>query len=782
MNTKNVTGLSDKEVAERIKNGQTNYYQANATKSTSVIIRENVMTLFNFLNFFLAICLFAVKAYTNLFFILIIVINILIGIIQEIRARNLVEKLTLISQDKVSVFRNTVMHAITPEALVIDDIVLLNAGDQVPSDMTVLQGTSEVNESMLTGEADTVSKTPESQLFSGSYLTSGQVIAKVIHVGSENYSAKLVDEAKAHKPITSELLQSIGKISKFTSFVIIPIGILLFAQAYFFRGNPLPTAVIASVAALLGMLPKGLVLLISIALSTAVIKLAKKNILIQNMYAVETFAHLDMICLDKTGTLTQGKMRVENIIVLNEHPREQVQNLLSSYLYATTDANLTITALKEQSTPEKIYTALDSLPFSSDRKWGAIEFEGLGTCYLGSPENLLSDQQIPQLLIENQQNGLRVLLIAIDQHQGISQQPKNLEPIGFITLSDPIRKNAKQTLDFLKKQDVQLKVISGDNPNTVSAIAKEAGFADYQNAIDLSTCESDEEVQAAALKYSVFGRVSPQQKKIIVQELKNQQYTVGMTGDGVNDILALREADVSIAMAEGDGATRQIADIVLLDSDFSKLTEIIYEGRRVVNNVTRSSSVFFIKTIYSFLLSLLCILFDFAFPFIPIQITLIDLAIEGYPAFFLSFEEDPRKVSGSFLKTALAKASPSALLIIINILCVLLLQNIFSLSTTDSRSLMYYLLVGISCLAVVKSCLPLNKLRLFLASTTIVGSFTAIFLFSHILTINHLSLFLAGIFGLMMVLNTFFAHYLFDLSDIYLQSDHKDLKESPNHV
>jgi cation-transporting ATPase E len=745
------TGLTEKQVKEKIAAGQTNEHRMNPAKSTTTIIRENTLTLFNLLNFLLALCLFAVGAYSNMFFISIIILNMIIGIVQEIRARNMVERLTLLAQHDITVIRDGKKQSISPESLVLGDHVLLKAGEQIPSDMLVLDGLAEANESLLTGESDTIPKRKGSEILSGSYLTSGQLLAEVQHVGAENYAAKIINETKTAKPIKSELIQSIRKISKFTSVIILPIGILLFIEAFFLRDSSIHTAVVTSVAALLGMLPKGLVLLISIALTTGVIKLAKKQVLVQNMYAIENFAHMDILCLDKTGTLTEGNMQVENLYLLDEDYREALPNLMTSYLAATEDSNPTAQALNRYFGSGAHDPAKQVLPFSSERKYGAVTFENNTTLYLGSPENLLPAEESPKIIQHYQESGLRILVIALSPTV-LSEQPSGLAPIAFLTLSDPIRENAKETLDFLTEQGVTLKIISGDNPKTVAAIAEKAGFKDYQQAVDLSAYTKEEDVRALAHTHSIFGRVTPQQKKLLIHELKSQEKTVGMTGDGVNDILALREADISIAMAEGDDATRQIADVVLLDSNFGSLPNIIFEGRRVINTITRSSGVFFIKTIYSLLVSLFCILTVSTFPFIPLQITLIDLAIEGYPSFFLSFEEDNRKIKGRFLPTAIKRALPSGLLVLVNVILVWLFGQFF-LSALDTRTLMYYLLIGISCFAVMKSCQPFNRLRLFLVVTTTIGSFVAALLFHNLLSIGLVTFPIFLFFSIMMIGN-----------------------------
>ena len=747
-------GLSTEEVAKQKELGLQNNYEENVAKSTKDIIFDNVMTLFNFLNFAIAVCLLFVGAYSNLAFLAIIIVNMSIGIFQEIHARNLVQKLSIVAKENVHVVRNGVQQEIDTKELVMEDIVIISAGEQVPSDMEVIDGKVEANEALLTGESDLIEKEIGDTLLSGSFIVSGQAYARVIHVGAENYAVKITQEAKVHKPIQSELVNSIRKVSKFTSWVIIPLGIILFVEAFWLRDAGIKTSVVASAAALLGMLPKGLVLLISIALTTGVIKLAKKRILVQDMYSIETLAHVDTLCLDKTGTITEGKMKVQKAIILHDKYQELFPQIIGSYLSESTDNNITMQAIRDHYEVSNRFGAKEVLAFSSERKWGAIEFPEIGTVYLGAPERLVDDSRLPEAVFTAQENGYRVLMLTIAEQQPLNEtKMPYLEPLAILEIDDPIRQNAKETLAYLKEEGIDLKVISGDNPVTVSNIARRAGLPGYESYIDLSTKTTEAEVREAVQQYTVFGRVSPQQKRTIVRELKDTEHVVAMTGDGVNDVLALREADCSIAMAEGDGATRQISNLVLLDSDFTTLPDVLFEGRRVVNNVTRVSSVFFIKTIYSFILSIICALTAIAFPFIPIQVTLIDLAIEGYPAFFLSFEGDKRKVVGKFLPTALKNASVNALLVVVNIIAVYLIGQNQGFSSLDTTTLMYYLLVGISCMAVVRACLPLNPLRIFLVFSTIIGIYVAAMLFHNILEIGFLTSQTMGLFFIMMAIN-----------------------------
>lgn len=739
-------GLSDEEVQSRVAEGQVNQTSHSTQKTNIEIIKENVFTLFNALNFLLAFLLLLVGAYSNMAFIAIIILNIIIGIVQEIRARNLVSQLTILSNKPVKVIRNGQETTVASTDLVLGDLILLEGGDQVPSDARVVEGSSELNESLLTGESDAILKQKDDDLLSGSYLTSGQLLAEIVHVGDDNYAEQLVAETKSQPYARSELTEAIKKIAKFTSYIIIPLGIVLFLQAFLLRSDAVDVAVINSVAALIGMLPKGLVLLISLALSTAVLKLGKQHVLVQNMYAVEALAHMDTLCLDKTGTITQGKMSVEGIYPLANLSQQELGEKLANYTAASMDSNLTMSALKQHFEDQSATVgAAQVMPFSSERKWGAITFETAETIFVGAPEYLLNE--MIDEIITAQNEGLRVLLVGQSTSALGDDQPDiadmGIHPIGYITLSDPIRPNSKSTMAFFQNEGVDIKIISGDNPQTVARVAKNAGLEGSTQAIDMSQIEDENLVRQAAHQYNVFGRVSPQQKKLLVAELQEADHIVGMTGDGVNDILALSQADLSIAMAEGDGATRQMADLILVNSDFGDLPAVISEGRRVVNNITRSSSVFFIKTLYSLIVTLICIALNFPFPFIPLQITMIDAFIEGYPAFFMSFEASNEQVKERFLPKALAAALPSALTVSLAIFVSLLLVKMGILDFETARTFDYVFLTGVSLFAVWKSCFPFNKLRLFLALTsTIAMAVIAVALphFSEILTIQPMTI------------------------------------------
>ena len=732
----NLKGLSDKEVEEQIQKGNINKMQNDNLKSTGKIIYDNVFTLFNLYNLLIAIALISVKAYTNVFFFLIITINVLIGIIQEIHGRNLVKKLSILNSLKTTVIRNGKQEEIDIEKIVLGDLIVLSQGDQIPSDSYVIDGEVEVNEALLTGESDLIFKAKNEKLFSGSYIASGKCYAVVEKVGENNLANQIISSAKKEKPNNSELINSMKKVTKFTSFVIIPIGIALFVQAYITRQTDLTQSVIATSAALLGMLPKGLVLLITIALESGVIKLAKKQVLVQELYSIESLAHIDTICLDKTGTITTGKMKVAEIKLYNEDVLpKKLNEMMTAFVNVTEDNNATFKALKNYFKGDIHYEKVDDIPFSSERKWSSISFKDMGTIIVGAPERLFekTNKNMPERIIELQKSGKRVLSIAYTKNIVSTSELPELEVVASVILEDPLRKNAKEMLGYFKKQGVDVKIISGDNALTVSNIAKTAGLESYDSYIDLSTIKSDDEIIDLVDKYSIFARVLPHQKSIIVRALQFKNHKVAMTGDGVNDVIALRQADCSITLPDATDSAKQVSQIVLLNSDFSVLKDTLMEGRRVVNNITNVARIFFIKTIYSVILSIFCILTNMEFPFIPIQITLIDLAIEAYTSFFITFEKNEKPIRGKFLKTAQINAMPFAIVIMLNIIFLTFTTNVLGIAQESITTIMYLLIGFVSILAVEEVCMPFNKVHVFLFTTTAIGFYVAVILFRNIL-------------------------------------------------
>lgn len=752
----NLKGLTNEEVKERIEKGQVNSSNTNNLKSNWQIVRDNVCTLFNLFNLIIAIALACVHAYTNMVFILIIIVNVLIGIIQEIHGKNLVKQLSILTTAKTKVIRDGEEKEININEIVLDDVVLLSQGDQIPSDSVVLDGEVEVNEALLTGESDTILKKKEDKLLSGSYIVSGKCYAKIEKVGDDNFANQIINATKKHKKVNSELLNSMKKVTNFTSFVIIPAGVILFVQAYIFREVDLQQSVIATAAALLGMLPKGFVLLTSISLETGVIKLAKKQVLVQDLYSVETLAHIDTLCLDKTGTITEGKMKVIDVEKYNEAVLpDTLENIMNSYVNLTDDSNSTFNALKNYFNGESKYEKQSDISFSSERKWSSVTFKNLGTIIVGAPERLsaMANVELPKSIVEAQEDGKRALCIGYTKEAVSVEQIPKISLIAGIIMADPLRKNAKEMLGYFKTQSVDIKIISGDNPITVSTIAKRAGLEDYESYIDLSTIKSDAEIVDIVDKYSIFARVLPQQKSIIVKALQAKGHSVAMTGDGVNDVIALRESDLSITLPEANDAAKQVSQIVLLNQDFSVLKDVLMEGRRVVNNLTSVARIFFIKTIYSVLVSLFCILTNTAFPFIPIQITLIDLVIEAYTSFFISFEPNSKPVKGVFLHTVLRNAAPFAIVIVLNIIFLTYMGPVLGIAQGPLVTIMYLLIGFVSILAVLEVCIPFNKLHAFLFSTTFVGFFVAVYLFRSILHISDITMNELGIFVVFAVIS-----------------------------
>lgn len=750
MEKESLKGLTNKQVEERIKDGKVNKVEDNKTRTNWEIIRDNACTLFNLFNLLIAIALIAVKAYTNLAYMLIIVVNIIIGVVQEIHARNLVQKLSVLKVSKANVIRDGKEKEINIDEIVIDDLIVLDSGKQICADSVVMSGEVEVNESLLTGESDTILKQKGDKLLSGSYVVSGKCYSKVEKVGKDNFAEQITSETKKYKRAESELVNSMKKVTNFTSFVIIPVGLILFVQAYFFRNVDITNSVVSTAAALLGMLPKGLMLLITISLATGVIKLAKKRVLVQDLYSVETLAHIDTLCLDKTGTITEGRMKVDNVKIYNEKCMPHtMQKMMVAFVNEMSDNNATFMALKDYYKGEDKFEIEDNMAFSSERKWSSISFKGIGSIVLGAPERLIekSKMEMPEEVVTAQKAGKRMLFVGYSKETVSDENLPNLEIVASITLDDPLRKNAKEMLGFFKTQSVDIKIISGDNPLTVSSIAKKAGLESYDSYIDLSTINSDDQIPELVDKYSVFARVMPHQKSLIVKALQEKGHSVAMTGDGVNDVVALKQADCSITLPEASDIARQVSQIVLLNSDFSVLKDVLMEGRRVVNNITNVARIFFIKTIYSMLLALFNIVTNTAFPFIPIQITLIDLAIEGYTSFFLSFLENSKPLKGTFLRTVIRNALPYALTIIISIILITFTRSGMGLNIEESHTLMYLIIGGVSIFAVIEACRPFNRISTFLCTTTAVGFFFAAILFKkllHLTAINEQVILILG--------------------------------------
>ncbi|MDK2942339.1 MAG: cation-transporting P-type ATPase [Acetobacterium sp.] len=675
-------GLTQAQVEERIADGKVNVQPQSKTKTIGRIIKDNSLTLFNMLNIILALMIIFVESFQNLLFINIVIINTFIGIIQEIKAKKTIDKLSLISQPHVSVLRDGKLEEIVFEKIVMDDILILKAGKQIPSDSQVVKGEIEVNESLLTGESDSIMKYEGDALLSGSFVVSGQATVQVTQVGLENYASKLVEAVKVAKKPNSEIMKALGFIMKSIGIVIVPLGLLLLYKQLLVQNLPLQVSVTGTVAALIGMIPAGLVLLTSVALAVGVVRLGRHQTLVQELYCIETLARVDVLCLDKTGTITEGNMEVLSMetICHDKNPVQAIRALIANLK----DDNATYRALSESCQGEAPKWLCERvIPFSSERKWSGAFFAEQGTFVIGAPEFVLKERydEIKEKVELYASEGNRVLMLgyAKEPFKEDGSLPENIKTIALLPMGDKIRHEAKKTLEFFRNQGVDIKVISGDNPITVSQVAHRAGLLDWDNFVDASTLTEDEDVHKAAQIYSVFGRVSPGQKRLLIEALKNQGHTVAMTGDGVNDVLALREADCSIAMAEGSDAVRQVSQLVLLDSNFASFTRVLMEGRRVINNITRAASLFLVKTMFSLMLAVIVIIANEAYPFVPIQLTLISALTIGAPSVFLALEPNKNRITGNFLEKVLKKSLPGALTVVFNVVLIMIVGSYLAL-------------------------------------------------------------------------------------------------------
>lgn len=708
------SGLSIDQINQRKKDNLVNNDTTVPTKTIPRIFFENIVTLFNILNILLAIAILCVGSYKNLLFMGVIICNTLIGTFQEIRAKKAVDKLSLISSTKVNVVRNSKIEHIPIKELVLDDIVYLKNGNQIVSDCIVVDGKCEVNESLLTGESDPITKKKGDMLLSGSFIVSGSCKAKIEHIGNQNYAAKISNDAKYIKKVNSEIMYTLNLIIKIISFIIIPLGIMLFYKQFnIVESNTYQNAVVHTVAALIGMIPEGLILLTSTVLAVGVIRLSKQKVLVQELYCIETLARVDTLCLDKTGTITDGNMEVINTVEIDKSFSNKINEIMSSMVHALNDNNPTFNAIRDKFGNKKVYDAIKSVPFSSEKKWSGVYFKNEGSFILGAAEFILNNNisEIEDELKEYASKNRVLILAHSDNDFNGEDIPKDTYPIAFIIINDKIRKQAKETLKYFKEQGVNIKIISGDNVLTVSNVAKAAGLDNADNCIDATTLENDEDLKQAAQKYSVFGRVTPQQKKKLIVALKDQGHTVAMTGDGVNDVLALKEADCSVAMASGSDAARNVSQLVLLNSCFDSMPKVVAEGRRSINNIQRSASLFLVKTLYSLLLSILFIFINMPYPFMPIQMTLISMFTIGIPSFILALEPNNERIKGNFFINIISKSIPAAISVVLNILSVILATNIFKLSIEEFLTISVILTGYTGLLLLFKISLPLNNIR-----------------------------------------------------------------------
>ena len=729
------TGLTQAQVKERMEKGWSNAPVDSPSKTTKETIISNVFTYFNLIFLVIAVLLLLVGAFRDLTFLPVIICNTLIGIIQEIRSKKVLDKLSVLNAPKATVVREGKLQTIPAEKAVLDDVVKFQAGNQICADATVIDGEVQVNESLLTGESDEITKKPGDTLMSGSFVVSGSCLGRLEQVGADSYISKLTLEAKATKEgEQSEMIRSLDKLVQIVGFLIIPIGIVLFGQQYLLGDSSIKTSMQAMVAAIIGMIPEGLYLLASVALVVSVMRLATKKVLVHDMKCIETLARVNVLCVDKTGTITENTMKVHDVVSLEPYEKEELpplKELLGDFAHAMSKDNITMAAMQEYFTQGSGQVATSVTSFSSAFKYSSVTFHT--TSYvLGAPEFVLRDDyEIYKETIESYgSEGYRVLVFG--RYEGTPDGKALTEavvPYGLVLLANPIRKEAWETFQYFADQGVDIKVISGDNPVTVSKVASQAGIANADNYIDASQLKTPDDIKQAVLKYTVFGRVTPDQKRQFVRALKEAGKTVAMTGDGVNDVLALKDADCSIAMASGSDAAAQASQLVLLESNFSCMPSVVLEGRRVVNNIERSASLFLVKNIFSFLLSLFSMAFMITYPLEPSQISMVAMFTIGIPAFLLAMEPNKKMIEGHFLTNVLLKALPAGLTDVLIVGFLTVFGQTFGMSNEEISTAATLLLAIVGLMILFKISKPMNVFRWIVWSAMVAGLlFCVIFL------------------------------------------------------
>ena len=772
----NITGLTDEEVRQRVEEGLTNRADISTDKTTKEIVISNVFTYFNLIFLVITILLIMVGSFRNLTFLPIIIGNTVIGIVQEIRAKKTLEKMSLLNAPHADVIRNGSVKQISTEELVKDDVILLTAGKQICADAVVISGNIQVNESLLTGEADEVEKTEGSTLMSGSFVVSGECYARLEKVGNESYISRLSLEAKSMGgKEQSEMIRSINLIVKWVGIVIIPIGLILFWQSHFVNGESITKSVTSTVAAIIGMIPEGLYLLTTVALALSTMKLARKKVLLHDMKSIETLARVDVLCVDKTGTITEPDMKLKEIFLCKNSGADgtqtaltldELKSLILDYANASVDNNATMLALKAyaadaltNNTSALHRTAVSQQAFSSSLKYGSVTFSD-GTYLLGAPEFIMHEDfaRIEEEIIPYADKGDRVLLFARYNGENVENGINgSVTPLGFVALANPIRANAVKTFEYFKSQGVAIKVISGDNPRTVSRIAIQAGIESAESFVDAATLDTEDKIADAVNKYTVFGRVTPKQKKQLVKALQAKGHTVAMTGDGVNDILAMKDADCSVAMASGSEATAQAAQVVLLDSDFAHMPDVVYEGRRVVNNIQRSASLFLVKNIFSLLLSLFSVILMVTYPLEPAQVSLISMFTIGVPGFLLALEQNKDRIKGHFITNVMLKALPGGLTDVIAVGALVVCGEVFCISDASIGTIATLVLSVVGFMILFKISEPLNGMKYAVIIGNIAGLVFSGFFLKKLFALTDLS----NICILLMIVFGFAAESLF---------------------
>ena len=775
-NSINITGLTDEEVRQRVEEGFTNRTDISTDKTTKEIVISNVFTYFNLIFLVITILLIMVGSFRNLTFLPIIIGNTVIGIVQEIRAKKTLEKMSLLNAPHADVIRNGSVKQISTDELVKDDVILLTAGKQICADAVVISGNIQVNESLLTGEADEVEKTEGSTLMSGSFVVSGECYAQLEKVGNESYISKLSLEAKSMGgKEQSEMIRSINLIVKWVGIVIIPIGLILFWQSHFVNGESITKSVTSTVAAIIGMIPEGLYLLTTVALALSTMKLARKKVLLHDMKSIETLARVDVLCVDKTGTITEPDMKLKEIFLCKNSGADgtqtaltldELKSLILDYANASVDNNATMLALKAyaaealtNNTSALHRTAVSQQAFSSSLKYGSVTFSD-GTYLLGAPEFIMHDDfaRIEEEIIPYADKGDRVLLFARYNGENVENGINgSVTPLGFVALANPIRANAVKTFEYFKSQGVAIKVISGDNPRTVSRIAIQAGIESAESFVDAATLDTEDKIADAVNKYTVFGRVTPKQKKQLVKALQAKGHTVAMTGDGVNDILAMKDADCSVAMASGSEAAAQAAQVVLLDSDFAHMPDVVYEGRRVVNNIQRSASLFLVKNIFSLLLSLFSVILMVTYPLEPAQVSLISMFTIGVPGFLLALEQNKDRIKGHFITNVMLKALPGGLTDVIAVGALVVCGEVFCISDASIGTIATLVLSVVGFMILFKISEPLNGMKYAVIIGNIAGLVFSGFFLKKLFALTDLS----NICILLMIVFGFAAESLF---------------------
>lgn len=717
-------GLSDEQAAHLYESGYGNTVLDPLTKTDEQIIKENVFTFFNMVFIILAFFLLLVGSFSNMLFLGIVVVNTLIGIFQQLRSKRELSKLTIMAAPKAAVLRSGQWRKILSEKLVREDIIGLKIGDQIPADAIVINGSVSVNESMLTGESDAIEKKHGDTLLSGSFVVSGKCTAELIRVGAHSYSSKIAMQAKADEGTgQSEMMRSLDGLIKFIGFALIPIGVALFINQFVSQGIDIKDSVTKTVAALIGMIPEGLYLLTSVALALGVMRLAKRKTLVHRLSAIETLARVDVLCVDKTGTITSPEMVLENVEVINEtYTQQQTDDIINAY-YTVTDAdNDTSKAIRKKYSEVINWNVTDKKPFDSTSKCSSVTFTSQGKFIVGAPEFVLGQdfELIKERVSVYSSEGKRVLLLAKEESTGPV-------PVALLVLSNPIRENAPETFGYFYEQNVAVKVISGDNPSTVSAVAAAAGIRGAEKYVDARTLTDDKMIDDAIEKFTVFGRVTPEQKRKFVNALQKHGHKVAMTGDGVNDVLALKDADCAVAMASGSEAASQVAQVVLMNNDFASMPAVVDEGRRVINNIQRSAALYLVKNILSFFLSVVTVFSDFPYPFQPIQLTVISAITIGIPSFILAIEPNRELVKGKFLPNVMKKALPGGLTNLIAVLGVELFAYYMQFSS-DVLSTMSVVLMGyVGLLFIYYISKPVDTKRWILIGTLTAAFIAAIF-------------------------------------------------------